>query len=171
MVILKGKVMKKIALLLVVLLMAQASFAYIEEYTTSDIKTLQGTGYSQDTLKMVETARMLKQGVEKDYVPFYDRRMYSGNPVRKWYQTAKRFWDPAADDQMFGVREINFEEQVMEFLPSYTSRMTPNDKYNRYFDYDRRRLENAGKRVKGSNGVETVYEETKGFTYKDADSL
>lgn len=163
--------MKKVALLLILLLTTQAGHAYLEEYTTSDVKTLQGTGYSQETLKMIETGRMLKQGVEKDYVPFYDRRMYSGNPIRKWYQSAKRFLDPAADDQMFGIREITYENKFYELLPSYASRRSPNDKYVRYFDYDLQRLENTGKTVKGSNGYENQDVRTWGFTYGNADSL
>ena len=149
--------MKKVALIVSLLMISQASFAYIQEYTTSDVKTLQGTGLSQETIRMVETARVLKQGVEKDYVPFYERTYYSNNPIRKWYQVVKRFWDPATDNHTFGVGEITFENGMFDLSPSYSSRMAPNDKYNRLFDEDIKRLETSGKTIKGSGGVEPSY--------------
>lgn len=163
--------MKKVAFLLAILLIGQTCFAYVQEYASSDIKTLQGSGYSQDTLKMVETARMLKQGVEKDYVPFYDRHLYSRNPVRKWYQSVKRYFDPATDDNTFGVREITFENKLMDMAPGYFFLYSPNDRYNRYLERDLLRLENTGKRVKNSNGIEINPPGYWGFSYGNDDSL
>ena len=149
--------MKKFALLLTTLFVSQAAFAYIQEYTTSDIKTLQGTGYSQSTLKVVDTERTLKQGYNKDYVPYYDRRAYSSNPIVKWYQMAKRLVDPGTDDNFFGVHEIQMENTIHELYPTYASWETPNDKYNRFMSDDVMRLDTAGKTIKGSNGVEPTY--------------
>lgn len=146
--------MKKAALLLAVLLITSASYAYIEEFTTSDNKTLQGTGYSQESLKIIDTARMLKQGQERDYVPYYSRELYSKNPVRKWYQLAKRWFDPAQDEHVFGVREINYDNHFFNTQPNYNELQSPNDRYNRLMDKDIKRLETAGKVIKGSNGVE-----------------
>ncbi len=146
--------MKKLVLILGVLLFAQASFAYLEEYTTSDNKTLQGVGFSQETLRIIDTARMNAQGVEKDYVPYYEKNFYSKNFFLKWYQAAKVYVDPAAEDHVFGVREIVFENSPMDIGPTYVSRKTPNDKYNRLYENDIKRLEVAGKRVKNSNGIE-----------------
>ncbi len=146
--------MKKAALLLALLFTAQASFAYIEEYTTSDIKTLNGTGYSQETMKVVETARILKQGYEKDYVPFYPTEIYSDNPIVKWYQVAKRYFDPAQDNQIMGVREIKYDNDWFPGNPNVLEKKSPNNKYQRLFDKDIQRLETAGKIVPGSNGVE-----------------
>lgn len=146
--------MKKIALLLAMLAVTQASFAYLEEYTTSDNKTLQGTGYSQDTLKIIDAARVFNQGAEKDYVPFYGREYYSKNPIRKWYQVAKRYFDPASDERVFGVREIHYENGMFDLSPSYSARFSPNDRYNRLFKKDLDRLDSAGKVIKGSGGYE-----------------
>lgn len=163
--------MKKAALLIALLFISQATFAYMREYQTSDIKTLQGTGYSQDLMRMVETSRMINQGEEKDYVPFYDRHLYSTNPFRKWYQTAKRYWDPAADDGMFGIREITYQNEAMILLPSHAARYTPNDKYNRYFNTDLERLEHTGKIIKGSRGIEANPPRGRGYSFGRIDNL
>lgn len=151
--------MKKAILLLALLIMAPKAFAYVEEYTTSDIKTLTGAGYSQETLEVVDTARMLKQGTERDYVPFYKRNYYSSNPVLKWYQVAKRYIDPAQNEHVFGVREIRYQNGWFDFSPSYSELVTPNDRYQRLYDKDIERLETAGKIVKGSNGIEPSLED------------
>ena len=146
--------MKKIALLICILMVSQASFAYFQEYTTSDVKSLQGQGYSQETIKIIETARIKSQGDVKDYVPFYQTKFYSDKPIRKWYQVAKRFLDPGTDEHVFGVREITYENGMFDMSPSYSSRMAPNNRYVRLFDDDIKRLDTAGKTIKGSNGIE-----------------
>ena len=151
---LKGKFMKKTALLIAALLFAQASFAYYMEYETSDIKTLQGTGYSQEIMKIVETSRMLKQGVEKDYVPFFSPEFYSSNPIIKYYQMARRYWDPGSNSTDFGFKEINFANAFFDFSPSYNSKISPNNRFQRLFDNDIERLEYTGKIVKDSQGDE-----------------
>lgn len=160
--------MKKAALILALLMITPASFAYIEEFTTSDNKTLQGTGYSQSTLEIIDTARMIKQGVERDYVPYYSRQYYSKTPVRKWYQVAKRYFDPAASEEVFGVRELHYQNTWFSFSPSYYEKETPNDRYQRLYDRDIKRLEVAGKTVKGSKGIEpAVDDKPAGPEYKD----
>ncbi|MCD8023970.1 MAG: hypothetical protein LUE64_00355 [Candidatus Gastranaerophilales bacterium] len=151
--------MKKAVLLIAALFIMQAGFAYVEEFTTSDIKTLQGKGYSQDILKIVDTSRMLSQEGDKDYVPFYSRKIYSDKPLIKWYQVAKRYFDPAQDENVFGVRELNYNNSYFEFSPSYSSRLSPNDKYMRLIESDKRRLETSGKTVPGSGGREQEQEE------------
>ena len=108
---------------------------------------------------------MKSQGAEKDYVPFYSRKFYSDNPVRKWYQVAKRFLDPGADEHVFGLREITYENGVFDMSPSYSSKVSPNDKYNRLFEDDLRRLDSAGKTIKGSNGIEQT--DVKGSFYQE----
>lgn len=151
--------MKKTALLLTLLFVCPMSFAYIEEYTTSDNASLQGIGYSQEALKIIDTARMRTQGVEKDYVPFYSRQFYSKNPLVKWYQVAKRYFDPSQDEEIFGMREIYYNNTWFEVSPSYFEGSTPNDKYNRLHEKDIKRLEVAGKTIKGSGGVEPAVDE------------
>ena len=147
--------MKKTVLLLAaVFLFVQASFAYYKEYETSDIKTLQGTGYSQEIMRLVETTRILKQGVERDYVPFFSSEFYSSNPIIKYYQMARRYWDPGSNSPDFGFKEINFANAFFDFSPSYNSKISPNSKYQRLFDDDIERLEYTGKVVKNSQGDE-----------------
>ncbi len=145
---------KAILLLAAFFIVAQASFAYYEEYKTSDIVNLQGKGYSQDLLRIIDTSRYLKQGVEKDYVPYYPREFYSENPILKYYQMAQRYWDPGVDSPDFGFKEISFQNRWFDFSPSYNSKINPNDRYQRLFDKDIKRLEYTGKIVKDSNGDE-----------------
>ncbi len=146
--------MKKAVLLMAALFISQAAFAYYEEYATSDIQTLQGTGYSQEILKIVETSRILKQGAEKDYVPFYGTEFYSKNPIVKYYQMARRYWDPGSDSGDFGFKEINYANSWFDSSPSYNSQINPNNRYQRLFENDIKRLEYTGKTVKGSSGDE-----------------
>lgn len=159
--------MKKIALIICLLLVSQASFAYFKEYESSDIKTLERQGYSQDMMRIVETSRVKGQGEERDYVPFYSTKYYSDNPIRKWYQVAKRFVDPGTDNHTFGVGEITFENGMFDATvsPTYSSRMAPNNKYTRLFDDDIRRLETSGKTIKGSRGIERT--NVKGSFYQE----
>ena len=147
--------MKKAILLIAALLfVAQASHAYYQEFTTSDIQTLQGTGYSAETMKIVETARILRQGVEKDYVPFYSTKFYSDNPVLKYYQMARRYWDPGVNSPDFGFKEISFQNGWFDFSPSYNSKINPNDRFQRLFEDDIKRLDYTGKTIVGSGGKE-----------------
>ena len=146
--------MRKIALLLALIVTTQMSFAYVEEYTTSDIKTLTGTGYSQSALKVIETSRITKQGAEKDYVPFYSTEIYSDNPIVKWYQVAKRYVDPAQNSNFFGTREINYENSWHPDGPSAIEFKTPNDKFIRHKEKNIKRLDYTGKVIEGSNGIE-----------------
>lgn len=161
--------MKKVMLLLTAfLLVAQASYAYYEEYTSSDIASLQEKGYSQELLKIVDTARYLKQGAEKDYVPFYSRKFYSDNPILKYYQMARRYWDPASDSSDFGFKEINFQNGWFDASPSYSRFVNPNDRFQRLFDDDIKRLEYTGRIVKGSNGSEDSAREILNVSEEDA---
>ena len=96
--------MKKTALLLALMFVCPMSFAYVEEFTSSDNASLQGKGYSQAALQLVDTARMKTQGAEKDYVPFYSRQFYSKNPLVNWYQVATHYLDPAQDEVVFGMK-------------------------------------------------------------------
>ena len=152
--------MKKTALLLALMFVCPMSIAYVEEFTSSDNASLQGKGYSQAALQLVATARMKTQGAEKDYVPFYSRQFYSKNPLVKWYQVAKRYLDPAQDEEVFGMREIYYSNTWFELSPNYLEWKTPNDKYNRLKERDLKRLEVAGKTVKGSGGIEAAVDET-----------
>ena len=159
--------MKKAALIVALLLTMGASFAYIEEYTTSDTKTLQGTGYTAETMKIIDTARTLKQGVVKDYVPYYTTQFYSDKPPLKWYQMVKRYFDPLQDEGVFGIREITYTNGWFEMSPSYDSKITPNNKYLRLYDKDIKRLDKAGKIVPGSNGIEAEEEADKKDVIED----
>lgn len=151
--------MKKFALLLAAFLIAQTAQAYVTEYKTSDIKSFLGSGYSQDTLKALDTIRYINQGDIKDYVPFYPTEFYSKNPARKWYQAVKRYVDPLQDKHTFGVSEIIWDNQAYELSPSFYEPNTPNNKYIRYHERDLKRLEQAGTVVKGSGGVEEPIED------------
>ncbi len=151
---LRGKFMKKAILLICAMLTVPAAYAYIQEFTSSDIKTLQGTGYSQEALEIVDTARMLRQATDKDYVPYYSRKIYSDNPKLKIYQIVKRYFDPAQDEHVFGVREIHYNNGWFDLSPSYNEKVTPNDRYKRLTDEEIERLETAGKIIPGSGGVE-----------------
>ena len=145
---------KAILLLAVFFLVAQASHAYYEEFKTSDVINLQEKGYSQEIIRIVDTARYLKQGVEKDYVPYFPREFYSKNPVLKYYQMARRYWDPGVNSPDFGFKEISFQNGWFDFSPSYNRFVNPNDRFQRLFDDDLKRLEYTGRIVKGSNGDE-----------------
>ncbi len=165
--------MKKFALTLFMILAFQAStHAYIEEYSTSDVSTLHRAGYSMNILKTIETSRMLSQGSSSDYVPFFSRKIYSDNPLKKFYQVAHRYFDPNADTGTFGAREIYFENSFFDqtLSPTYNSYRTPNDKYERYYASDLQRMEHAGKLVPGSNGFEYNSNLIPDYIYRDSQS-
>jgi len=146
--------MKKIIVLLVMVFSMQASFAYYTEYETSDIKTMYGKGYSMETLKMVDTARMVTRGDEKDYVPFFSTQLYSSSRPIKWYEVFKRYFDPAQDMHDFGVKEIQYSNHWFALAPSYYEKKNPNNRYQRLKNRDVKRLDVAGKVIEGSEGKE-----------------
>lgn len=120
--------MKKIFATFCLLAMTQGAFAYIRGGTTSDIDNLQGRGYSQATLKIIdaEKSRVQREGEGNGrYERYYETSYYNEPRDKKgrrmyWYNRLKVYVDPKQDDTLFGEREINFYNKFFQDQPVTT---------------------------------------------------
>lgn len=95
--------MKKIMSVLGILsLIMGVSFAALDELETSEITTLRSQGYSESTLRAVDTVKFKNQGPAGRY-----KRYFSTAPQSK-YRAVKLYVDPIQDDDLFGEHQINF---------------------------------------------------------------
>ncbi len=103
--------MKKLVAILALVSVAQGAFAYIKEGTTSDIKSLQGSGYSQACLQIVDSEIARQQREGEQYVQYYNNEFYNQagkSGIGKWYYKTKLYFDPIQDDGLFGNHENAF---------------------------------------------------------------
>ena len=94
--------MKKImALLGISTFMFASSLAYVEENKTADIDLLRSQGYSESTLRVVDTVKSLNRNKNGDY-----QRRFRKNTTP--YSRVKAYIDPIQDDDNFGEHQINY---------------------------------------------------------------
>lgn len=106
--------MKKIiALLGFIIAVAPVSLASIDEDKTGNIELLRQQGYSESTLKVLDTNRSQTQ-----------RSNYKRQFARKGqtpYHYIKTYLDPYQDDNYFGEHQINFTNSWNDDETHYTS--------------------------------------------------
>lgn len=114
--------MKKIMTVLGILsLSATMTFAALDELETSEITTLRSQGYSESTLRVVDTIKMKNQGPAGRY-----KRHFSTGPVSK-YTYLKLYTDPIQDDDQFGEHQINFANSWNGDETHYSTRKYENE--------------------------------------------
>jgi hypothetical protein len=114
--------MKKIMTVLGILsLSATMTFAALDELETSEITTLRSQGYSESTLRAVDTVKYKNQGPAGRY-----KRHFSTAPASK-YQYIKLYFDPIQDDDNFGEHQINFANTWNSDETHYTTRKYENE--------------------------------------------
>jgi|GEM_PF-1485867 len=107
--------MKKTVAILGILALSQCAFAYIREGTTSDVNRLQGKGYSQSTLKIIDSEKVRQQNEGMYYARYYDDEFYTkDNPYRR----IKLYFDPNQDDGLFGNHENSFTNTFFPDQPT-----------------------------------------------------
>ena len=114
--------MKKLMTVLGILsLSATMTFAALDELETSEITTLRSQGYSESTLRAVDTVKFKNQGPAGRY-----KRHFSTVPASK-YQYLKIYVDPIQDDDQFGEHQINFTNTWNGDETHYTTRKYENE--------------------------------------------
>lgn len=119
--------MKKTILALSLLFVTQSCFAYLEEGKTADVEMLQNKGYSQATLKMIDRQTSQVQGAQgaEHYVRYYqDYKPQNG--VAAFYNKAKIYFDPVAEDDYFGKHEADFSNAWFFDLHDSSVKTNPN---------------------------------------------
>jgi len=109
--------MKKILLALCLLSVCSSAFAYIQEDKMVDINRLMMQGYSEDALRILDRANMRATGDDEIYNVYYQDKVYK-NKWSKWYDQAKRYWDPLAEDDNFARYDIKFENRFYTLDPN-----------------------------------------------------
>lgn len=119
--------MKKTILALSILFLAQSCFAYLEEGKTADVEMLQDKGYSQATLKILDRATSQVQGAQgsEHYVKYY-QDYKPKNGVAAFYNKAKIYIDPVAEDDYFGKHETDFSNAWFFDMHDSSVRVNPN---------------------------------------------
>lgn len=119
--------MKKTILTLSLLFVAQSCFAYLEEGKTADIDMLQDSGYTQAALKMIDRSTSRVQGAQgaEHYVRYY-QDYKPKNGLAAFYNKAKIYFDPVAEDDYFGKHEIDFSNAWFFDLHDSSVRVNPN---------------------------------------------
>jgi hypothetical protein len=103
--------MKKIiALFATTLLSASIVNAAMTDTETSAIKTLRAQGYSESTLRVVDTVKAINQGPTGKYQRQFTPK---SNVLGRMYSTIKEYFDPLQDDGRFGEHQIDFTNSFM----------------------------------------------------------
>lgn len=109
--------MKKIiALSAAVLLSTGLVFAAIDENKTGDVEVLRAQGFSESTLRVVDTVNAQASGLNGKY----KRHFVKGKPSP--YTNIKLYIDPIQDDDNFGEHQINFTNTWNGDETHYTTR-------------------------------------------------
>jgi len=109
--------MKKIITLLgIATLIVSVSFAAIDENETGNIDVLRSQGYSESTLRIMDTIKSLNQGPEGKYKRYFSKK--KNTP----YSALKVYVDPIQDDGEFGVHQINFTNTWKGNETNYSTR-------------------------------------------------
>lgn len=110
--------MKKILALSATMLFATGlTFASVNENETADINVLRGQGYSESTLRVVDTVNYHNKSLTKKQERHFDK---SKKPSA--YTNVKLYFDPIQDDDNFGEHQINFTNTWNGDETHYTTR-------------------------------------------------
>ncbi|GBF22647.1 hypothetical protein tpqmel_0051 [Candidatus Gastranaerophilus sp. (ex Termes propinquus)] len=120
--------MKKILLTLCAMLSCSCVFAYIDESTTADIEKLRRDNYSESMLKIVDRARFHAENGDANYYDHFYTQKYKFGYLGYWYNQAKAYIDPVAEDNNFGRYEIDFSNRAFQF-DGRTKRDRPDGKW------------------------------------------
>ena len=122
--------MKKILVLFgIIAITPMCSFAYLDEYETANINTLEAQGYSQSMLQAVDWANYRNRGVHGKYVRHYQQK--NSNALGRAYQRLKVYFDPIQDDGTFGDDYIQFSNTWMSNDTKYSSDVEKNPQVER----------------------------------------
>ncbi len=100
--------MKKALLILGLLMVSQTLvFAYYNENETASIDALKAQGFSESTLRGMDTAIYHNKGINENYVKYYQPKQ-SNSKIGKAYTALKLYVDPSQDDGKFFEHQINF---------------------------------------------------------------
>ena len=113
--------MKKFAITLCFFMITQGAHAYIKEGNTANVRYLQGSGFSQSTLRIMDEQQERVRSVYEQYTPYYENEYYGVKHPGWWYQRFKAWFDPMQDDKLFGAHEINFSNKFFQSHPPLTS--------------------------------------------------
>ena len=110
--------MKKIIALFTTMLIATSvSFAAIDENKTGDIDVLRKQGFSESTLRIMDTVNYQSKGISKKY-----QRRFVKEERPSAYTAVKLYFDPVQDDDNFGEHQINFTNTWNGDETRYTTR-------------------------------------------------
>lgn len=118
----KESLMKKVLVLFGILSIApMAAFAYVNESKTSSVEVLRAQGYSESTLRVMDTVNDLNKGedVNKKYVRRFQPK--KSNAFGRGYTSLKHYWDPAQEDDSFGEHQIEFTNTWQGDSPHYAT--------------------------------------------------
>lgn len=110
--------MKKIVLafcLFSLISVNSGAFAYIQEGTTTDIRKLGKSAYSEETLKIIDRVKYQTTGDDQYYHLTYTKGSKYKNKYHFWYEKAKDYLDPLSDDGNFGFYEVDFTNKFYPF--------------------------------------------------------
>ncbi|MBQ9149905.1 hypothetical protein IJX73_03135 [bacterium] len=114
--------MKKIMTLSAIIIsLAGVSFAAVHEDDTSNIDRLRAQGYSEQTLRTIDTVKSMNQ--HGNYETYYENK--KSNAIGQAYTKLKRYVDPKQDDNKFGVHQINFTNTFFDDETEYATRKKP----------------------------------------------
>ena len=114
--------MKKIMTLLSVMVLSTAtSFAFISETQNSDLNALRAQGYSESTIRIMDTIKAKNQGLAGNY-----KREYT-LPKESPYTRVKLYFDLAQDDDRFGEHQINYTNSWNDDDTHYSTRKIKNE--------------------------------------------
>lgn len=126
--------MKKIFMLMLsMLIISPSAFSAIIEGTTSDVKTLKNTTYSETMIKTIDLIKTHNTYGTDDYRPYYTYNTDPDNPSKHffhWYKKVRNWMDPMQDDGYFGMREINFNNRFFLMEPSQSIFDKDSDEYS-----------------------------------------
>ncbi|MBR5303325.1 MAG: hypothetical protein IKU37_00690 [Candidatus Gastranaerophilales bacterium] len=110
--------MKKImTLFATTTLLTSLALAYIEENKTADVDILRAQGYSESTLRVVDTANAQNKGYKSNY-----KRRFVKTKKPSAYTNVKLYIDPIQDDDNFGEHQVNFTNTWNGDETHYTTR-------------------------------------------------
>jgi len=107
--------MKKFAITLCILGalgVTTGAFAYIQSEDMATVPQIQAEGFSKQMGKVTDVVRYNhSKGTADTYYNLDPYADCDGSDKLKWYSFAKRWFDPAQDDEMFGRHDINFSNK------------------------------------------------------------
>ena len=108
---------KVIALFTTMLIATGTSFAAIDENKIGDIDVLRAQGFSESTLRILDTVNYQNKSMSKKY-----ERRFVKKEKPSAYTAVKLYFDPMQDDDNFGEHQINFTNTWNGNETNYTTR-------------------------------------------------